>query len=303
MLSKKVPPDHTQVGVLPPIETGASVESRPRTRRESARLSFTGILSELRVLEACDFPLASSRWRGKASGAVAGSFAKLNGASPTSASRSSRAEPSAPLGRRRGGKSGRPTAVVFTARAAREAGWTLEAQLDSLDQRIKQQAREAAAKAAQDARRQAEREEGASQHAPVRRRLSVFGKLKVQAPEAAPVPAPAPAPKGIARELGRRARDNIIQIDNVDDGPSLAPRDDDGEGRAEAKQGSLSASMSMQASLPLRLDNRSRQQAGGIVDALRHQLVRQAVQVAPYRQMAQGRSGGGPTLGGARPAR
>ena len=202
MLSKKVPPDHTQVGVLPPIETGASVESRPRTRRESARLSFTGILSELRVLEACDFPLASSQWRGKASGAVAGSFAKLNGASPASASRSSR-EPSAPLGRRRGGKSGRPTAVVFTARAAREAGWTLEAQLDSLDQRIKQQAREAAAKAAQDARRQAEREEGASQHAPVRRRLSVFGKLKVQAPEAAPVPAPAPAPKGIARDLGR----------------------------------------------------------------------------------------------------
>ena len=194
---------HLTTGVLPPIETGASVESRPRTRRESARLSFTGILSELRVLEACDFPLASSRWRGKASGAVAGSFAKLNGASPTSASRSSRAEPSAPLGRRRGGKSGRPTAVVFTARAAREAGWTLEAQLDSLDQRIKQQAREAAAKAAQDARRQAEREEGASQHAPVRRRLSVFGKLKVQAPEAAPVPAPAPAPKGIARDLGR----------------------------------------------------------------------------------------------------
>ena len=115
---------HVTTGVLPPIETGASVESRPRTRRESARLSFTGILSELRVLEACDFPLASSQWRGKASGAVAGSFAKLNGASPTSASRSSRAEPSAPLGRRRGGKGGRPTAVIFTARAAREAGWT-----------------------------------------------------------------------------------------------------------------------------------------------------------------------------------
>ena len=53
--------------MLPPIETGAGVESRPRTRRESARISFTGILSELRVLEACDFPLASSRWRGKGS--------------------------------------------------------------------------------------------------------------------------------------------------------------------------------------------------------------------------------------------
>ena len=125
-----------------------------------------------------------------------------------------------------------------TFRAAREAGWTLEAQLDSLDQRIKQQAREAAARAAQDARRQAEKE--ASQHVPVRRRLSVFGKLKVQAPEAAPVPAPAPAPapKGIARELGRRARDNIVNLDNVDDGDPI-----DGEGRAEARQGtSLSAS-------------------------------------------------------------
>ena len=179
------------------------------------------------MLEACDFPLAASRVRGKASGAVAGCFANVNGASATSASR---AEPSAPLGRRRGGKSSspqqplhalrmrprgggavvgtgttlrRPTMQAATFRAAREAGWTLEAQLDSLDQRIKQQAREAAAKAAQDARRQAEREEGASQHAPVRRRLSVFGKLKVQAPEAAPVPAPAPAPKGIARDLGR----------------------------------------------------------------------------------------------------
>ena len=173
-----------------------------------------------------------------------------------------------------------------TFRAAREAGWTLEAQLDSLDQRIKQQAREAAAKAAQDARRQAEKE--ASQHVPpVRRRLSVFGKLKVQAPEAAPVPAPAPAPapKGIARELGRRARDNIINLDmNVDNGDPI-----DGEGRAEAGQGSLSASTSMQAALPLRLDHRSRQQAGGIVDALRHKLIRQPAQVAP-RQMAQGQA-------------
>ena len=171
-----------------------------------------------------------------------------------------------------------------TFRAAREAGWTLEAQLDSLDQRIKQQAREAAARAAQDARRQAEKE--ASQHVPVRRRLSVFGKLKVQAPEAAPVPAPAPAPapKGIARELGRRARDNIVNLDNVDDGDPI-----DGEGRAEARQARLSASTSMQASLPLRLDHRSRQQAGGIVDALRGKLIRQAAQVAP-RQMAQGQA-------------
>ena len=220
------------------------------------------------MLEACDFPLAASRARGKASGAVAGCFANVNGASATSASR---AEPSAPLGisRRRGGKSSspqaqqplhalrmrprgggavigtgttlqRPTMQAATFRAAREAGWTLEAQLDSLDQRIKQQAREAAARAAQDARRQAEKE--ASQHVPVRRRLSVFGKLKVQAPEAAPVPAPAPAPapKGIARDLGRRARDNIVNLDNVDDGDPI-----DGEGRAEARQarqGSLSAS-------------------------------------------------------------
>ena len=37
--------------MLPPIDTGATVERRPRTRRESARLSFTGILSELRALE------------------------------------------------------------------------------------------------------------------------------------------------------------------------------------------------------------------------------------------------------------
>lgn len=245
-----------------------------------------------KVLEACDFPLAASRVRGKASGAVAGCFANVNGASARSG---------APLGRRRGGKSSspqqplhalgmrprgggavvgpgaalqRPTMQAATFRAAREAGWTLEAQLDSLDQRIKQQAREAAAKAAQDARRQAEKE--ASQHAPVRRRLSVFGKLKVQAPEAAPVPAPAPAPapKGIARELGRRARDNII---NVDDGDPI-----DNEGRAVAGQVSLSASTSMQALLPLRLDHRSRQQAGGIVDALRHKLLRQAAQVAPW---------------------
>jgi hypothetical protein len=54
------------------------------------------------VLEACDFPLAATRWRvrGKPStDAAAGTFARENRASPT------RADPSVDLGRRRGGKS------------------------------------------------------------------------------------------------------------------------------------------------------------------------------------------------------
>ena len=129
-----------------------------------------------------------------------------------------------------------------TFRAAREAGWTLEAQLDCLDQRVSQQAEEVAAKAARDARRQAEKE--ATNACKPERRLSVFAKRKVQAPKAATMPAP--------------PTDDVVR------------GDENGEGRAEARQGSLS-----------------------LVDALRHKLIRQAAQVAPHhRQTAQGQAGG-----------
>ena len=99
-----------------------------------------------------------------------------------------------------------------------------------------------AAKAARDARRQAEKE-ATNARKPGERRLSVFAKRKVQAPKAATMPAP--------------PTDDVVR------------GDESGEGRAEARQGSLS-----------------------LVDALRHKLIRQAAQVAPHhRQTAQGQAG------------
>ena len=104
-----------------------------------------------------------------------------------------------------------------------------------------------AAKAARDARRQAEKEATDTYNSHERvpgRRLSVFAKRKVHAPKAATMPAP--------------PTDDVVR------------GDENGEGRAEARQGSLS-----------------------LVDALRHKLIRQAAQVAPHhRQTAQGQAGG-----------
>ena len=104
-----------------------------------------------------------------------------------------------------------------------------------------------AAKAARDARRQAGKEATNTCNSHERvpgRRLSVFAKRKVQAPKAATMPAP--------------PTDDVVR------------GDESGEGRAEARQGSLS-----------------------LVDALRHKLIRQAAQVAPHhRQTAQGQAGG-----------
>ena len=100
-----------------------------------------------------------------------------------------------------------------------------------------------AAKAAQHARRQAEKEAADTCNSHERvpgRRLSVFAKRKVQAPEAATMPAP--------------PTDDVVP------------------------------------------DHRSRRaSASGLVDALRHKLIRQAAQVAPHhRQTAQGQAVFGP---------